>query len=137
MAARTEAYVDTSGFIACLDRSDEHHTVFKHAFADPPALLTSPLVIAEGHAWFLRRFNVFRALEFMDFIDALKVVRVVETGNAQLKEALRYCRKFRDQPLTLADAFGLSLMDRHRIRTCWSTDAHLGLTGVPLLIHER
>jgi predicted nucleic acid-binding protein len=25
---------------------------------------------------------------------------------------------------------------QRRIRSCWSTDRHLGLSGVPLLIHE-
>jgi hypothetical protein len=24
-----------------------------------------------------------------------------------------------------------------RLRVCWSTDFHLGLTGVPLVIHEH
>ena len=38
--------------------------------------------------------------------------------------------------LTIADATGLHLMAKHHIQTCWSTDFHLGLTGVPLVISE-
>ena len=51
MAAKPEAYVDTSALIALMDRSDRYHTLFRRLFADPPALVTTPLVIAEGHAW--------------------------------------------------------------------------------------
>jgi len=36
----------------------------------------------------------------------------------------------------MADALGLALMKRRRIRTCWSTDFHLGLTGVRLVVDE-
>jgi len=45
-------------------------------------------------------------------------------------------RKFSDQDLTLADALGLYLMRARRISRCWSTDFHLGLTGVSLVINE-
>jgi hypothetical protein len=32
--------------------------------------------------------------------------------------------------------YGLHLMKAQRLRACWSTDFHLGLTGVPLVINE-
>lgn len=35
-------------------RYDMHHAAFRTLFADPPALVTTPLVIAEAHGWFLR-----------------------------------------------------------------------------------
>jgi predicted nucleic acid-binding protein len=49
MAKSREAYVDTSAFIAFMDASDRHHPLFARLFADPPPLVTTPLVIAEGH----------------------------------------------------------------------------------------
>src|SRR5208282_1425127 len=56
MAKKTECYVDTSAFIAFLDKSDSFHPLFRRLFSDPPPLITSSLVIAEGHGWFLRRY---------------------------------------------------------------------------------
>jgi predicted nucleic acid-binding protein len=53
MASATEAYVDTSALISFADRSDTYHALFRRLFADPPALITTALVIAEGHGWFL------------------------------------------------------------------------------------
>ena len=65
MASKSNrAYVDTSGFIAALDRSDTHHDDFRRLFAKPPELLTTALVVAEGHAWFLRRYDAGRGDSF-------------------------------------------------------------------------
>src|SRR5437867_341893 len=125
MAGRTEAYVDTSGFIAFLDKSETHHPLFARLFARPPPLLTSPLVIAEGHAWFLKRYDSQKGREFLAFIDDLRPLTIVDVGVAQLRQAGKYVRKFHDQDLTLADSLGLHLMDLRRIRSCWSTDNHL------------
>jgi predicted nucleic acid-binding protein len=75
MALRTECYVDTSAFIAFRDRSDSYHPLFRRLFADPPAILTSALVIAEGHAWFLRRYDQHRAVQFLAFINPKNEVR--------------------------------------------------------------
>jgi len=46
-------------------------------------------------------------------------------------------RRFADQRLTLTDAVGLYLMGDRKIATCWSTDFHLELTGVRLVIHQE
>ena len=136
MATRRRAYVDTSAFIAFLDRSDSHHVRFRRLFSDPPSVITSPLVIAEGHAWFLRRFDAGRALAFLAFVEDLTPLEVVDTGAAQLAVATDWLRRFSDQQITVTDAVGLDLMRRRRIPSCWSTDRHLSLGGVPLVIHE-
>ena len=36
----------------------------------------------------------------------------------------------------MTDATGLQVMASRRIRVCWSTDFHLGLTNVPLVIYS-
>ena len=57
-----------------------------------------------------------------------------EAGAGEVEAATAVLRRFSDQRLTLTDALGLHVMSARRIQTCWSTDRHLGLTGVPLLI---
>lgn len=136
MTARIEAYVDTSALIAFADRSDSFHHLFRRAFADPPQLVSTTLVVAEGHGWFLRRFDSYRALEFMAMIQAMTPLAVLSVGTREWTAGTEVLRKFSDQALTLTDAVGLHLMKSRRIKTCWSTDYHLGLTGVPLLIHQ-
>lgn len=134
MAARTEAYVDTSALIAFLDRSDSYHPLFRRLFSSPPPLVTSALVIAEGHGWFLRRYDGNRAIQFLNFIDDLTVLTVQAFDHEELTKTGRLVKRFGDQSLTLADAHGLVIINRRRISTCWSTDRHLGLTGAKLVI---
>ena len=135
MAKKNEAYIDTSALIAFADRSDSHHTLFRHLFANPPPLVTTTLVIAEGHGWFLKRFDRTRALQFLTMVEDLTPMKVLATGPEEIAAASTLMRKFSDQDLTLTDAAGLALMRQRKITSCWSTDFHLGITGVALVIH--
>jgi predicted nucleic acid-binding protein len=134
MAKKTECYVDTSAFIAFLDRSDSHHPRFRLLFSEPPRLVTSALVIAECHGWFLRRYEGQRALQFLVFVDALPDLIIQPFDATELGKATRILKKFDDQKLTLADLHGLAIVSERRIVNCWSTDRHLGLTGARLVI---
>lgn len=128
--------MDTSAFISFADRSDDWHAVFRKLFAQPPSLVTTTLVVAEGHTWFLRRFDPHRAREWLAFIGSLKSLKVLAVGTADIAEGATVARRFADQRLTLADALGIAIMNGRRIRSCWSTDFHLGLGGVPIVIDD-
>ena len=133
-AIRNEAYVDTSALIAFADRSDGFHHLFRRLFADPPPLVTTPLVVAEGHGWFIKRYDVARGLQFLSMVEVMPL-NILPIGLFEQRKATEVLRKYSDQDLTLTDAVGLHLMALRRIRVCWSTDFHLGLTKVPLVIH--
>jgi len=60
---------------------------------------------------------------------------VLTVGIEEQRAAIKIIRKFPDQELTLTDAVGLHMMAVGRIRSCWSTDFHLGLTNAPLVIY--
>jgi predicted nucleic acid-binding protein len=134
MDKRTECYVDTSALIGFLDRSDSYHSLFRQLFSNPPRLVTSSLVVVEGHGWFLRRYDQGRALQFLNLVGEIRPMAVQPFDEEQLAKSVRLLRKLQDQPLTLADAHGLALMNARRITTCWSTDRHLSLTGARLAI---
>jgi predicted nucleic acid-binding protein len=133
MARKTECYADTAAFIAFLDKSDSYHALFRRLFSDPPPLATSALVLAEGHGWFLRRYDQRRALEFLNFVDALPALTVAGFDGDAVKRSSLLLKKFDDQTLTLADAHGLAVMTTRRITACWSTDRHMTLTGATLV----
>ncbi len=138
MARRTEVYVDTSALIAFVDVSDTHHLLFRRLFSDPPrSLFTTSLVAAEGHGWFLKRYDRARALRFMAMLEEMSFLRIAPAGPTEIKAGTRVLREFSDQNLTIVDAVGLHLMREHQCKSCWSTDRHLGLTGASLVIHEH
>jgi predicted nucleic acid-binding protein len=136
MGRRTDAYVDTSALIAFADRSDSCHALFKRLFSDPPRLVTTTLVVAEGHGWFLKRYDRTRALQFIALIEALSPMSVVAVGPDEQAGGIQMLRKFSDQDLSLTDAVGLHVMKVARIHSCWSTDRHLGLTGAALVTDQ-
>ena len=137
MATSAEAYVDTSALIAFADRSDSWHPLFRRLFSDPPSLITTTLVVAEGHGWFLKRYDRIKALQFLAMVETMRPLTVLPAGSREIQAASALLRRFRDQDLTLVDACGLHAMEVVSVRCCWSADFHLGLTGVPLVIHER
>jgi predicted nucleic acid-binding protein len=93
--------------------------------------------VTEGHGWFLKRYDRTRALQFLAMIEDMGFLEVLAAGEQDLSRATEILRRFSDQDLTLVDAVGLHVMAERRTAACWSTDFHLGLTGVPLVIHER
>ena len=137
MATNAEAYVDTSALVAFADRSDTWHPLFRRLFSDPPKLVTTSLVVAEGHGWFLKRYDRIKALQFLAMIETMRPLAVLPAGSREIEAASRFLRRFRDQDLTLVDACGLHAMEAECVRSCWSADFQLGLTGIPLVIHER
>jgi predicted nucleic acid-binding protein len=137
MATRPEAYVDTSALIAFVDRSDTYHLFFRLLFLEPPSLVTTTLVAAEGHGWFLKRYDRTRALRFISLLEDMTPLRVIPTGPDELAGGVKLLRQFSDQDLSLTDAIGLWTMDRRKLKVCWSTDRHLRLTSIPLVIDEH
>jgi predicted nucleic acid-binding protein len=129
-----EAYLDTSAFIAFLDKSDSFHPLFKRLFAESSGLVTSALVVSEAHGWFLRRYDRHRAMDFLTFLNVLPDLAVQPFDATELSAVRSILARFSDQSLTLADAHGLAIMKTRRTAICWSTDRHLGLTGVKLAI---
>jgi predicted nucleic acid-binding protein len=137
MARRTEAYVDTSALIAFVDVSDTYNVLFRRLFAEPPTLITTSLVVTEGHAWFLKRYDRTRALQFIAMLEDMRFLKIASAGMTELKAGTELLRRFSDQDLTMVDAVGLHMLKEHGCKSAWSTDFHLGLTGVPLAIHEH
>jgi predicted nucleic acid-binding protein len=102
-------------------------------FSDPPPLITSALVLTEGHGWFLRRYDQRRALEFLNFVDVLPALTIEAFDADAVARVTKLLKQYSDQKLTLADAHGLAVMSSRRIASCWSTDRHMGLAGATLI----
>ena len=77
-----------------------------------------------------------RAVQFLNFLDVLPGLTIRAFDSVELVKASQLVKKFADQKLTLADAHGLAVMREQHTSSCWSTDRHLGLTGVRLTIQN-
>jgi hypothetical protein len=62
------------------------------------------LVVAEGHGWFLRRYDRQRAVQFFAIVDTLPNLTIRGFDVSDLGKASRAARKFQNPKLTVADA---------------------------------
>ena len=115
----------------------EQKTAIASARQEAADAVRKTLVIAEGHGWFLRRYDATRGLQFLAMVEAMTPLGVVSVGRREHRAGVEILRRFSDQQLTLTDAVGMHVMGERSVGVCWSTDFHLGLTGVPLVIHQE
>lgn len=72
----------------------------------------------------------------MAMVELLSPLQIIDVGLQEQSASVELLRRFSDQDLTLADAMGLYIMERHFIQTCWSTDFRQDLPRVLLIIHQ-
>ena len=59
-----------------------------------PAGSTTPLVIAEGHGWFLRRYDSSRALQFLAMIEVMKPLKILAVSARHQAASIAILRDF-------------------------------------------
>jgi predicted nucleic acid-binding protein len=126
-------FLDSGIFIAALSRRDRLHTEAAELFGRADTRwMTSLLVVSESYSWFLHRHGEEAARSLRAFIAALKGLVLLPLTLEHHAQTLRMLDRFRGAKLTYVDAASLVLMEQRKIKTVWSTDHHLGLTGAEI-----
>ncbi|HEX4077311.1 MAG TPA: PIN domain-containing protein [Rhizomicrobium sp.] len=127
-------FLDSGIFIAALVRRDGFHAQAVELFGRPATRwVTSVLVVSESYSWFLHRHGEESARKLRGFLAALTGLRLVGFTADDHQRALSTLDRFRGAKLTYVDAASLVLLEQRKIRTVWSTDHHLSLTGAEIL----
>jgi predicted nucleic acid-binding protein len=127
-------YLDSGIFIAALVRRDSFHAQAVELFGRPTMRwITSVLVVSESYSWFLHRHGEEAARKLCTFLSALTGLQFVGFTPDDHQRALHILDRFRGAKLTYVDATSLALLEQRKIRTVWSTDHHLSLTGAEIL----
>ena len=130
----SKVFLDTGIYIALLNRRDQQHGQALDLFGGPkPNWYTSILVWSEAHSWFLHRHGENAARSFRTLASSLEGLEILGADLDHHWDTLRMLDRLRGARLTYVDASSLTLMARHEIRTAWSTDFHLALTGATVL----
>ncbi|MDE0123043.1 MAG: PIN domain-containing protein [Bryobacterales bacterium] len=130
MMSGGRVFIDTGIYIALLNKRDQYHRQALSLFGGPrPNWHTSILVWSEAYSWFLHRHGENAARSFRTLTSSLEGLEILGTDLDHHRETLRLLDRLRGARLTYVDASSLALMERHKIRTAWSTDYHFGLTG--------
>lgn len=127
-------FIDSGAFVAALFRGDHHHARMRGLFARPPRkCLSSVLVVSETYSWFLHKRDEEAARSFLDFVNEIDGLEIVETSASATRDTKRMLDRFRGSKLTYVDAFSLVVIDRHRVKDVWGTDRDLTFTGARLV----
>jgi predicted nucleic acid-binding protein len=131
---RHSVFLDTGIFIALMNRRDRWHLQAVALFGgEQPKWSTSYLVVSEGWSWFLHRMGEEAARTFATLLDHLEGLKIYPITIEQHREVRRMLDRYRGSKLTYVDASSLSLIAEYGIQQVWSTDHHLGITGVQVL----
>ncbi len=133
-------FVDTSAWIAVVDRSDSHHLAatetYMRLLKSPVTFVTTILVIAETQIWLRRRASAEAASTFLKNINESQRVEIVYP-NARLEtEAKRILRRYADQDFSLTDAISFAFMDQNGLTEAFAYDRHFAAAGYTLIGDE-
>ena len=130
----TAAFLDTSGWFAALSPKEAKHRATHAAYREwleqGIELVTTNLVVAEMQVLVSRFRGANEGLRFLDSLYQDPTHEVVFVDRDLERAATdRWLRKYRDQPLSLADAVSFEVMRARRIRQALALDEHFGLAG--------
>jgi predicted nucleic acid-binding protein len=135
-AQERSAFVDSSAFLATIDRRDANR-------ADALGLLhklatgryrqiTTNAIVFECHALVLARMGRDVAEQFLDGLDesATTIVRVTEDDERAAREIIR---RYRDKAFSFTDALSFTVIERLGIRYAFTYDRHFAQYGLAVI----
>lgn len=133
MMVLEDIFVDTSAWIALVDKDDLHH---KEAASSYPSLLknhrnliTSNFVIAETYIIILNELGHKLAIDFLEKLKASPRILKIYSNEDIEAEAEPILVKYSDQDFSYTDAVSFVIMKRQKIRKAFSFDKHFVIAG--------
>jgi uncharacterized protein len=136
--AAADVFMDSAGFLALWDSSDEHHARAVGLQTDLSGqrrrFLTSEYVLDETVTLLLIRHSHAAAADFLDTIERSESLRLEWIGPDRFHAAAALFRKHADKEWSFTDCVSFVVMRELRIRDAFTTDHHFMQAGfVPLL----
>lgn len=113
---------DTSGLLALFNSAESEHDVVRRLVAEiEEPLVVSPYVVAELDYLVASRVGVDAELAVLEELSG-GAYELAHLDSSDLQRASALIRRYRDQPIGLADASVVVLADRHRTREILTLD---------------
>lgn len=136
LAAAGRLFVDSSGWIALVSPRDQHHaeadTVFRQAIARRVPLLTTNLVLAEIHRFFLFRAGALPARRVLERVEASAHVTIEFASPAHHRAALIWLDRLGERRISYTDALSFAVMEAAGCTTVIGFDADFRQAGFSL-----
>jgi len=133
-----EIFVDTSGFFAMFDRSDNKHSavqrVVREARRRKRNFVTSDYVLDET-ATLLKARGLTHLLEsFFEKLDESKAFCIGWTDSERFHECRAFFLKHSDQDWSFTDCMSFCVMKQLRLRDALTKDTHFHQAGFNVLL---
>ena len=129
-------FVDSSAYLALLDRKDEHHSEavdIVSALADGEyRQFTANVLLIEAHALVPSTLGIAPAVEFVRGLRQSKTV-TVRIRQRDEDDALKLLTRYLDKDSSFTDAISFVVMDRLGIRAAFTFDHHFAQCGFTIL----
>src|SRR5262245_14196546 len=107
-------FVDSGAWIAYFSIRDARHgeadVLLRAAVGTRRKLLTTNLIVAEVHRWFLFHAGIAPAAAALARLDATPLVRIVYTNSQHHRAGRAWLAKLADQRITYTDAVSFAVM---------------------------
>lgn len=126
-------FIDSSAYLAFLDRDDDHHSEVVEVLHRLAALryrqITTNIVIIETHALLIARMGADVARQFLQDIDSSRTT-IVRARAADETAAKQIIFDQRDKAYSFTDAISFVVIDRLAISYALSFDRHFRQRGL-------
>jgi uncharacterized protein len=139
MATR-DVFMDSAGFLALWDASDEHHLAasrLQEALAGKRrSFFTSDYVVDETITLLLMRHSHAAAADFLDTVEGSEVLRLEWISPERFYAGAALFRRHADKEWSFTDCISFALMRELRAREAFTTDHHFQQAGFVALLKQ-
>ncbi len=124
-----KVFADTSAFIAIFDAKDQYHQEAlikqKQIQEEKFPIFTSNIILYETLTWIAIKLGANQAVQFGEgILRKSPLLRIFYLGREDELSSIQILQKYRDLPLSFADASTIHLVHQHQLDRIFSFDEH-------------
>ena len=136
--AGADVFMDSGGFLALWDSSDEHHKgavrLQNELVRKRRRFVTSEYIVDETATLLLMRHSHTAARDFLDTMERSDAVRLEWVGPERFLAATNFFRRHKDKEWSFTDCVSFTMMRELRIGEAFTTDHHFQQAGFRALL---
>lgn len=134
--ANRRVFLDSSAYLALLDRDDQHHDeaadILRALAREQTLQFTTNVILIEAHALILSRLGIPQGQDFLGDLErsATTVVRVRAADEVRARQIIY---RYDDKDFSMTDALSFTVMERLQITRTFTFDRHFAQYGFTVL----